>query len=424
MILRGAILNRQQKQADAIHVLEPAVKSAPDNAVGHFQLGLAYAGTKNFGQAETEWRDAVRLQPSMTDAHRALAALALQNHDPKLLVESGASLKSISPGAADGYIYEAEAFLWQGNQSAAEVDLKKAIEVAPQNPSGYIKLGDLRMEQKKPDDAEKYFNQALKIDPSSSDALTGLVNIAIARKDPVKALRMVQNQITLAPNSSPFYLLLGQIELRNQDQGKAEDAFQKAVELDKNNVPAILLLAGVQVARGSVDQAIASYQRALHDNPGDVRIYVGLGSVLETKNDWQQAEDLYKKALEIQPDYPLAANNLAYLMLEHGGNINVAFSLAQTARKGLPNLPNAADTLGWAYYQQGAYNAAIEALQEALKGSPDSATYHYHLAMAYQKANNLPMAKKEFTRALQINPQLSQAEEIKKLIGSSQTPDK
>jgi hypothetical protein len=44
--------------------------------------------------------------------------------------------------------------------------------------------------------------------------------------------------------------------------------------------------------------------------------------------------------------------------------------------------------------------------------------------MAYQKANNLPMARKEFNRALQINPQLSQAEEIKKLIGASQTPDK
>ena len=165
--------------------------------------------------------------------------------------------------------------------------------------------------------------------------------------------------------------------------------------------------------------AAVAYQRALQDNPNDVRLYVGLGSVLEARNDWQQAEDLYKKALEIQPDYPLAANNLAYLMLEHGGNVNVAFSLAQTARKGLPNLPNSADTLGWAYYQQGAYNAAIEALQEAVKGSPDSATYHYHLGMAYQKANNLPMAKKEFASALQINPKLSQADEINKLLGAS-----
>jgi hypothetical protein len=39
--------------------------------------------------------------------------------------------------------------------------------------------------------------------------------------------------------------------------------------------------------------------------------------------------------------------------------------------------------------------------------------------MAYQKANNLPMAKKEFTRALQINPNLGQADEIKKFLASS-----
>jgi tetratricopeptide (TPR) repeat protein len=413
-------LNRQQKQAEAIHVLESAVKSAPDSAVGHFQLGLAYAGTKNFGQAETEWRNAVRLQPSMTDAHQALAALALQKHDPQLLAESGASLKSISPGAADGYIYEAEASFWQGNLSAAEADLEKAIKVAPRNPAAYIQMGNLRVGQKKPDEAEKYFAQALKIDPSSSDALTGLVNIAVGPKDSAKALRMVQDQIALVPNSSPFYLLLGQIELRSQEQEKAENAFQKSVEFDVHNVPAILLLASVQAARGSADQAITTYQQAIQNNSGDVRLYVGLGGVLETRNDWQQAEDAYHKALEIQPDYPLAANNLAYLMLEHGGNVNVAFSLAQTARKGLPNLPNSADTLGWAYYQQGAYNAAIEALQEAVKGSADSATYHYHLGMAYRKAGNFPLAKKQFEATLQINPNFVQAAEIKKILAESQ----
>ena len=81
-------------------------------------------------------------------------------------------------------------------------------------------------------------------------------------------------------------------------------------------------------------------------------------------------------------------------------------------------------SLGWAYYQQGIYNAAIEALQEAVKGNPNNATYHYHLGMAYQKANNHPMAKKEFARALQINPKLSQAEGIKDLNGGSQTVDK
>ena len=33
------------------------------------------------------------------------------------------------------------------------------------------------------------------------------------------------------------------------------------------------------------------------------------------------------KALEVDPQYPLAANDLAHLMLEHGGSVDVALSL-------------------------------------------------------------------------------------------------
>ena len=122
-----------------------------------------------------------------------------------------------------------------------------------------------------------------------------------------------------------------------------------------------------------------------------------------------------KKRCEIQPDYALAANNLAYLMLEHGGNVNVALSLAQLGRKGMPDSPNSADTLGWAYYQQGVYNAAIDLFQEAIKaqesvkGSPENPTYHYHLGMAYLKSNNFDMAKKQLQYTLQISPNYSQA---------------
>ena len=122
---------------------------------------------------------------------------------------------------------------------------------------------------------------------------------------------------------------------------------QKAIDLDKNNVNAFMLLANVQVSKGSVQQAIENYEKALEANPQRrAPLRCRSGGLYETQNQWQQAEDHYKKALQIQPDYPVAANNLAYLMLTHGENPNVAFSLAQTARKGLPNLPNSADTLG------------------------------------------------------------------------------
>jgi len=95
-----------------------------------------------------------------------------------------------------------------------------------------------------------------------------------------------------------------------------------------------------------VDRPKVPWRRALESNPKDIRIYVYLESLLQSRGDWQYAEDLCQRALQIQPDYAPAANDLAYLMLEHGGNFNIALPLAQTARRGLPDLPNTADTLG------------------------------------------------------------------------------
>ena len=422
LTLQGQLLIRQGKATDAVHVLEQVVKNSPDNAAAHFQLGMAYAATQNMGQAESEWRQASKLQPGMVEPLRALAALAMRRGDESLLEETGGKLMMLEPRSPEGYVLHGHALLMKKDQAGAEADLKRAISVAPDNAAGYARMGDLRAAQKKFDEAQKYYSEALQRNPSAIDALTGLVNVAIEQKQPAVALHIVQDQVAKVPDNSALYVLLGQVELRNQDSAKAEQAFQKAVDLDKNNVNAFLMLSSVQVSRGSVDQAIAGYRSALQSNPRDIRIYVALGSLLETRNQWQEAEDLYKKALEIQPDYALAANNLAYLMLEHGGNINVALSLAQIGRKGMPDSPNSADTLGWAYYQQGVYNAAIDLFQEAIKsqgeikGSPDNATYHYHLGMAYLKSNNLDMAKKQLQYTLQISPNYSQAGEIKKIL--------
>ena len=49
-------------------------------------------------------------------------------------------------------------------------------------------------------------------------------------------------------------------------------------------------------------------------------------------------------------------------MVETGQNLDVALSLAQIARRGMPNSPSSADTLAWVYYQKGNYDSARELL--------------------------------------------------------------
>jgi tetratricopeptide (TPR) repeat protein len=83
----------------------------------------------------------------------------------------------------------------------------------------------------------------------------------------------------------------------------------------------------------------------------------------------------------------------------------------------MPDSPNAADTLAWAYIVKGTYGLAIDLLQDALKQQPNNATYEYHLGLAYQKQKNIPKALEHYKKALEIDPKFSQADDARKALG-------
>ena len=246
------------------------------------------------------------------------------------------------------------------------------------------------------------------------------MNTYLAQKQTDKAIAAASAQIAKSPNNSAFYDLLGTVLFSpKQDTGGAEAAFQKAGALDKNNADALLKLGQVQVAKHAVDQAIATYQQAVKDNPREPNFYILMGELYETKQDWNRAKEAYQKALEIKPENPLASNNLAYVMLQSGGKVDVALSFAQTARRGMPDSPNAADTLGWVLYQKGAYQSAVDLFKESLKlaeksKSPDDPSVHYHLGLAYAKTGQDALARQHLERVLKLNPNYSDADEVRK----------
>jgi tetratricopeptide (TPR) repeat protein len=326
------------------------------------------------------------------------------------------------PQSPDGYIFRAMAEANQKQPDKAEADLNKAIQLAPQNPLGFAKMGEWRLTQRRYAEAEKFYEQALVRDPNFSDALRGLIATYTEEKQPARALARVQAQITKAPQNSDYYFILGGLQVNKKDFAAAESSLRKAISLDQNNMNAFFLLGQVEVQQGSLDKAIASSYEWIRQNPKDVQAYVLTGSLEDARGDWKKAQDLYKKALEIQPSYPLAENNLAYSMLENGGNADVALSLAQSAHSALPKLAALSDTLAWAYYHKGMYRTTISLLQEALKEEAlkpeEKAAYHYHLGLAYEKSNDLPQAKVHLRRALALDDKSAQAELVRKALES------
>lgn len=412
-IIRGTILNAEGKSDQAARTLEDALKDDPQNAYGHYQFGIALKNAGSAERARQEWIQAAKLAPQMTEPQMALAQVARERNDATLLRSTAEQFIRNNPSDARGYLLRAESEALAKQVAAAEADLNKAIQVAPQSSTAYGAMGTFLRGQGRNEQAEKYYEQALDRDPNEFQSLAGIVNILTGQKQLAKAIVRVQAQAGKLPNSDAVYMLLGGLQVANQDLIGAEASLGKAVQLNPSNQDAIVLLSKVEMAQGQTDKALTTAYQSIAKDPKQVAAYFFAGTMEELRGNDQKAEEVYRKALEIRSDYGPAANNLAYLMLRNGEDLNAALSLAQIARQKMPDSASAADTLAWVYYQKGLYDLAADLLQESLQKAPDNPTYHYHLGMVYQKQNNKDASRKHLRRALQLNPNYPAAGQIR-----------
>jgi tetratricopeptide (TPR) repeat protein len=325
----------------------------------------------------------------------------------------------LEPAANEGYVFRAASSMAQGRFAGAEADVRKAIQVAPESSVGYVEMGSLNFNEQNLPAAESWYEQALSHDPNSLHALEGLAKVYLSRKRPDKAIDRVNAQIARSPNNSAFYHLLGTLEFAKGDLPPAETAFAKSAQLNKNDVDSYLKLGQVQQAMGKPYHALSTWSEGARENPKEVAFYTARGLLYAQENDHESAKSCYEMALQLKPGDAGISNNLAYALLLTNGNLNRALELAQSARRGMPGSPEAADTLGLVLYQKGNYESAIDMFQEAIRLAAknkqgENPTYYFQLGLSYQKSEKLRLARQTFERVLRIDPNFGAAAYIRR----------
>jgi tetratricopeptide (TPR) repeat protein len=112
----------------------------------------------------------------------------------------------------------------------------------------------------------------------------------------------------------------------------------------------------------------------------------------------------------------VVADELAFLYLEHGGDVNLGLSLAQAAKQTLPDSPMTADALGWAYYKFGSPDLAVKELTEAARKAPNNPVYRYHLGMAYLATQRSDLGRQNLQAALQQDSNFLYAADARKAL--------
>lgn len=412
-MLRSAMLLNAGKVNEAYDLLQRASRNAPDNV--QMQIGVAKVAELkgDFGAADMSYRAAEKLAPKDLEIQSALGELASQRGDWSMLAQIGEKTAGLRPDLAQGYLWRGIAEANEKLYEKAEADFQTALQKDPNNASTYSELGQLRLRQGRLPEGAALLEKALDKNPNVVAALDGIVAVDLNAKQPDKAVERIQQQIARSPKNAVFYTMLASVQLRTRDFNGARDNAKKAMEMSPANETAVQAYAQASASMGNLDDAIQTWDKWAVTHPKDGTALFMLGLLEDQKGDQAKAIENYKKVLQLNTSesnttQAMAANNLAYLMIQGGTSSSadgdMALTYAQTARAGLPNSPDTADTLAWVYFYKGRYLAARDLLEGSLKQSPDNAAMHYHLGMTYSKLGRKADAQLQLKKAISLDP--------------------
>ena len=413
LYLRGRLRLKEKKATEAAEDLKQFVKAEPASPFGRYYLGLAHEATGNPESARSEFSEAIKLFPGFDGARLALAAHLMALGDLKLAMEETAKVLEKNRRNPAANLIAGDISLRLRKPREAKGFFDNIVRVAPKDPRGYSRLALVYQMQGDWKRAVAELEKSLAIEPGQPEALALIVSLEISRKEGKKAIGRVIDYMGKYPDNPAYPLLLGRIHMLSRNLDEAEAAFKKAIEI-KDDIPqAYFDLGNLYYGRGSFEEAIRRYNEAIRKDPRQSAPHMMLGVLYEKQGDSKEAEAHYKKVLEINPRFAPALNNLAWLYCENNGNIDVALSLAETAKGQRPEDPYVSDTLGWIYYKKKAYLKAVSLLRESLEKAPDNPQIRYHLGMAYLGKGDKRLARQELSRSLEINAKYPGADEAR-----------
>ena len=128
-------------------------------------------------QARKNYLAVLQLDPYYTDALHGLGQIASQNGDNKLSVFYLERAAAIDKNRPDVLADLGVAYRLVGNLMRAELNLKKAIILQPENPHFHYNLGLVLGDQTRFDEAAEVYQDTINLSPNHTLALNNLANI-------------------------------------------------------------------------------------------------------------------------------------------------------------------------------------------------------------------------------------------------------
>ena len=402
----------------AVNDLQSLVAKTPDNHLLRFNLARAYLAKNDAEQARLQLEAAVKIRPDFIAARDLLARVYLVKKDYSKALKESEETIAMSKGDVQARLTRSTALMGIGDGAKAREEIETILQAAPNNPEARYQSGFLAWQQKDYKRAEEAFSELSKTNPKDSRGLLGMVETMSSEGHLPQGIKLVEDALAKDPGRRDLELALANLYVRDMRYDAAIDRYQDLLKADPKSGDLLMRLAESQRRKGDINVAIDTFRRASQAAPTDARPLLQLGLLLDGTGLRDQAKPIYEQILKIQPDHPIALNNLAFIKAEDGQDLDEALTMAQRARQGLPNSTDIMDTLGWIYLKKNLSDDAVRTFKELVTADPSRAAYHYHYGMALLQKGDKLSAKRELETAIKFNPSKDDAGKIQKLLAS------
>jgi tetratricopeptide (TPR) repeat protein len=415
LLIKSSFLLADGKSDDAVASATLATQRHPDSAAAFFALGRIQAVRRQPDAAIAAFQEVLHLNPRTTEAKIALGQLQLSQGRTDASLGLATEALANEPDNGNALLLYVRGLLAQGALERAATELKQLAARYPRSAAVHTQEGMLLARRNDSAGARREFERALELQPDGLEAFGGLVALDMAARNVPAARARVDAK--LASNPTPALLTLAaRVYAAGNDLPNAERLLRQAISLDNGFVSAYGALAQLYIFEHKLDDARAEFEAVAERTPKSVAAQTMIGVLLEAKGDVEGARDRFERVLQIDPEAAVAANNLAWIYAQHGGNLDVAMHLAQTAQKHMPDVAEVGDTLGYIYYRKNLSSLAVTTLKASAAKDPTNALYQYHLGLAYADSGDRERARASLTRALALKSDFDGAEQARSLL--------
>jgi tetratricopeptide (TPR) repeat protein len=305
--IHGVELLQRGDWDNAVSSLEQAVDLDPGRSEYHTPKALACLGyalmkLKRMDESIPRYREALELSPNLPGGRSGLAAALLMAGNEAEAISAFAEATRVIVGRVPLHFNHGNLLARAGRSDEAEAAFLEAIAIDSSHVPTLTNLGALYAEQKRFDDALEVLSRVRQNSDTSWKPRFNMGLVLGKLKQWDRAIEYLRDLIADHPSSSRTRILAGRVMWCAGRHLEAIEVLEDYGEWGDGEAAACELLGLIHNELGNADQAMAFWKEALRVYPAFVRVHVHMARANLSSKKFSDANLAIQTAIDLRPD--------------------------------------------------------------------------------------------------------------------------